>query len=104
MQVQLIRLKVVKYYNVVQHQFVFCISRFLQAVVDSSLRTGRQLDQDSVPLKQLFLLLDLCLRHGLRPRSRLLGGGRRDLWEPLQQLERFDPAAAAITATARQLR
>lgn len=74
----------------------------VKAVVDTSLRHGRQLDSENVPLHQLFVVLDICLRHGIKTERRLLGG-RRDLWDLLQTVERLDQAASEITATARDL-
>merc|ERR1712013_717285 len=70
--------------------------------VDSSLKFGRQLDSDNTPLHQFFVVLDLALRHGLKTSRRLLMG-KRELWDLLQNVERFDYAAADITATVRDL-
>ena len=66
-------------------------------------RFGRQLDQDSIVLHQLFIVLELCLRHGLKPRRLSLLQGRRELWEILQLVERFTSEAQEITTTARDL-
>lgn len=74
----------------------------VKTVVDTSLRYGRQLDTDNVPLHQLFVVLDLCLRHGIKLERRLLGG-KKDLWDLLQTVERLDQGAAEITTTARDL-
>lgn len=74
----------------------------IKSVVDSSLRFGRQLDSDNTPLHQLFVVLDLALRHGLKTSRRLLLG-KRELWDLLQNVEKFDHAASDITATVRDL-
>jgi len=74
----------------------------IKSVVDSSLRFGRQLDSDNTPLHQFFVVLDLALRHGLKTSRRLLLG-KRELWDLLQNVEKFDHAACDITATVRDL-
>lgn len=74
----------------------------IKSVVDSSLRFGRQLDTDNIPLHQFFVVLDLALRHGLKTSRRLLLG-KRELWDLLQNVEKFDQAATDITATVRDL-
>jgi len=74
----------------------------IKSVVDSSLKFGRQLDSDNTPLHQFFVVLDLALRHGLRTSRRLLMG-KRELWDLLQNVEKFDHAATDITATVRDL-
>jgi len=74
----------------------------IKSVVDSSLRFGRQLDTDNIPLHQFFVVLDLALRHGLKTSRRLLLG-KRELWDLLQNVEKFDHAATDITATVRDL-
>ncbi len=46
---------------------VFCFSQLvIKAVVDSSLRLGRQVDMESLPLRQFFIILDLVFRHGFK--------------------------------------
>jgi len=75
----------------------------VRAVVEASLRFGRQLDQESQVLHQLFIVLELCLRHGLKPKRLSLLQGRRELWEILQLVERWASEAQEITTTARDL-
>lgn len=75
----------------------------VRAVVEASLRFGRQLDQESIVLHQLFVVLELCLRHGLKQRRLSLLQGRRELWEILQLVERWASEAQEITSTARDL-
>jgi hypothetical protein len=38
----------------------------IKAVVDSSLRLGRQVDIENLPLRQFFVILDLVFRHGFK--------------------------------------
>ena len=77
----------------------------IKNVVDTCLRWGRQLEGDHVPLHQLFVVLDLALRHGLRTGRRgvMLLGARREVWDLVQVVEARDPGAQDITDTVRQL-
>ena len=77
----------------------------IKNVVDTCLRWGRQLEGDNVPLHQLFVILDLALRHGLRTGRRgvMLLGARREVWDLVQVVEARDPGAQDITDTVRQL-
>jgi len=75
----------------------------VKSVVDTSLRYGRQLDQENITLHQLFVALELSLRHGLKTRRMSLLQGRRDLWDLLQTVEKVDLSAEDITATVRDL-
>ena len=48
---------------------IFCYSYsqlVIKAVVDSSLRLGRQVDMENLPLRQFFVILDLVFRHGFK--------------------------------------
>jgi hypothetical protein len=38
-------------------------------VIDSSLKFGRQLDSDHIPLQHFFIVLEHVLRHGLKPKK-----------------------------------
>ena len=51
----------------------------VKEVIESSLKFGRQLDSDHIPLQHFFIVLEHVLRHGLRPkkvRNGKLGGWR----------------------------
>ena len=41
----------------------------IREVIDSSLRFGRQLDSDHIPLQHFFIVLEHVLRHGLKPKK-----------------------------------
>ena len=71
--------------------------------MDSSLKFARQLDGDNLPLHQLFIILDLALKHGLKTNRRNLLGSRKEVWDLVQNVEKFDVRAADITDTVRQL-
>jgi len=75
----------------------------IKHLLDSSLRHARQLDVErSLPLQQLFVLLDLIFRHGFKTGRRLISGGK-DIWSLLQQVDRLDPSAVDISESVREL-
>lgn len=41
----------------------------IKEVIDSSLKFGRQLDSDHIPLQHFFIVLEHVLRHGLKPKK-----------------------------------
>ena len=75
----------------------------IKNVVDNSLRYGRQLDGDNIPLRQLFIIIEIALKHGLKVGRRNLLQGKRDIWDLIQNIEKLDPGATDITDTVRQL-
>ena len=38
-------------------------------MIESSLKFGRQLDSDHIPLQHFFIVLEHVLRHGLKPKK-----------------------------------
>ena len=41
----------------------------IREVIDSSVRFGRQLDSDHIPLQHFFIAVEHVLRHGLKPKK-----------------------------------
>ncbi|XP_067138223.1 RUN and FYVE domain-containing protein 2-like isoform X1 [Centruroides vittatus] len=74
----------------------------VKELIESSLKYGRMLDSDHVPLQHFFILLEHVLRHGLKPKKGLLGP-RKELWNMLQLVENYMPEASDITASVRDL-
>jgi len=74
----------------------------VKEVIESSLKFGRQLDSDHIPLQHFFIVLEHVLRHGVRPKKGLLGP-KKELWDLLQRIEKLDAEAADITASVRDL-
>merc|ERR1719192_188504 len=74
----------------------------VKEVIESTLKFGRQLDSDHIPLQHFFIVLEHVLRHGLRPKKGLLGP-KKELWDLLQKVEKVDAEAVDITASVRDL-
>ncbi|XP_028133677.1 RUN and FYVE domain-containing protein 2 isoform X2 [Diabrotica virgifera virgifera] len=74
----------------------------VKELIEQSLRYGRMLDSDHMPLQHFFIVLEHVLRHGLRPKKGLLGP-KKELWDILQMVEKYTPEAQDITASVRDL-
>ncbi|XP_022906920.1 RUN and FYVE domain-containing protein 2 isoform X2 [Onthophagus taurus] len=74
----------------------------VKELIEQSLRYGRMLDSDHMPLQHFFIVLEHVLRHGLRPKKGLLGP-KKELWDILQTVEKYASEAQDITASVRDL-
>lgn len=74
----------------------------VKELLEQSLRFGRMLDSDHLPLQHFFIVLEHVLRHGLRPKKGLLGP-KKELWDILQTVEKYCFEAQDITASVRDL-
>uniref|UniRef100_W8B682 RUN and FYVE domain-containing protein 2 n=1 Tax=Ceratitis capitata TaxID=7213 RepID=W8B682_CERCA len=74
----------------------------VKELLEQSLRFGRMLDSDHLPLQHFFIVIEHVLGHGLRPKKGLLGP-RKELWDLLQSVETYCPEAQDITASVRDL-
>ncbi|XP_011497933.1 PREDICTED: protein RUFY3 isoform X2 [Ceratosolen solmsi marchali] len=74
----------------------------VKELIETSLKYGRMLDSDHMPLQHFFIVLEHVLRHGLRPKKGLLGP-KKELWDILQLIEKYCPDAYDMTASIRDL-
>ncbi|XP_034230362.1 RUN and FYVE domain-containing protein 2-like isoform X1 [Thrips palmi] len=74
----------------------------VKELIETSLKYGRMLDSDHMPLQHFFIVLEHVLRHGLRPKKGLLGP-KKELWDILQLVEKYTPEAQDITSSVRDL-
>ncbi|XP_050099838.1 RUN and FYVE domain-containing protein 2 isoform X4 [Anopheles aquasalis] len=74
----------------------------VKELLEQSLRFGRMLDSDHLPLQHFFIVLEHVLRHGLKPKKGLLGP-KKELWDILQSVERYCVEAMDITSSVRDL-
>lgn len=74
----------------------------VKELLEQSLRFGRMLDSDHLPLQHFFIVLEHVLRHGLRPKKGLLGP-KKELWDILQSVEKYCVEAQDITSSVRDL-
>ncbi|XP_029107243.1 RUN and FYVE domain-containing protein 2 isoform X3 [Scleropages formosus] len=105
----------------------------IKGLIESALSFGRTLDSDYPPLQQFFVVMEHCLKHGLKgttphitlppplfPGTQTITGRRhlsqacafvkksflgynKSLWGPLEMVEKLCPEAGEIVASVRDL-
>uniref|UniRef100_A0A8C5Q207 RUN and FYVE domain containing 2 n=1 Tax=Leptobrachium leishanense TaxID=445787 RepID=A0A8C5Q207_9ANUR len=74
----------------------------IKGLMDSALSFGRTLDSDYPPLQQFFVVMEHCLKHGLKARKSFLSFNK-SIWGPLEIVERLCPEAEEVAASVRDL-
>uniref|UniRef100_A0A8C7UKP5 RUN and FYVE domain containing 2 n=1 Tax=Oncorhynchus mykiss TaxID=8022 RepID=A0A8C7UKP5_ONCMY len=74
----------------------------IKGLIESALSFGRTLDSDYPPLQQFFVVMEHCLKHGLKVKKSFLGYSK-SLWGPLEMVEKLCPEAGEIAASVRDL-
>uniref|UniRef100_A0A6Q2Z9P5 RUN and FYVE domain containing 1 n=1 Tax=Esox lucius TaxID=8010 RepID=A0A6Q2Z9P5_ESOLU len=74
----------------------------IKVLIQSSLSLGRTLDSDYPPLQQFFVVLEHCLKHGLKVRKSFITQNK-SIWGPLELVEKLCPESADMATSARDL-
>uniref|UniRef100_A0A452GSY2 RUN domain-containing protein n=1 Tax=Gopherus agassizii TaxID=38772 RepID=A0A452GSY2_9SAUR len=74
----------------------------IKGLIESALNLGRTLDSDYAPLQQFFVVMEHCLKHGLKAKKTFLGQNK-SFWGPLELVEKLVPEAGEITASVKDL-
>uniref|UniRef100_A0A4W3JSI6 RUN and FYVE domain containing 2 n=1 Tax=Callorhinchus milii TaxID=7868 RepID=A0A4W3JSI6_CALMI len=74
----------------------------IKGLIESALSFGRTLDSDYAPLQQFFVVMEHCLKHGLKVKKSFLGHNK-SLWGPLELVEKLCPEAGEVVASVRDL-
>ncbi|KAM4635964.1 RUN and FYVE domain-containing protein 2 isoform 2-T3 [Discoglossus pictus] len=74
----------------------------IKGLIESALSFGRSLDSDYPPLQQFFVVMEHCLKHGLKVRKSFLSFNKT-IWGPLEIVEKLCPEAEEIAASVRDL-
>ncbi|XP_034026678.1 protein RUFY3 isoform X2 [Thalassophryne amazonica] len=74
----------------------------IKGLIESALNLGRTLDSDYAPLQQFFVVMEHCLKHGLRTKKTFLGQNK-SFWGALELVEKLTPEAGEITASVKDL-
>ncbi|XP_024865013.1 protein RUFY3 isoform X3 [Kryptolebias marmoratus] len=74
----------------------------IKGLIESALNLGRTLDSDYAPLQQFFVVMEHCLKHGLKAKKTFLGQNK-SFWGPLELVEKLTPEAGEITASVKDL-
>uniref|UniRef100_A0A671RI28 Protein RUFY3-like n=1 Tax=Sinocyclocheilus anshuiensis TaxID=1608454 RepID=A0A671RI28_9TELE len=67
----------------------------IKGLIESALNLGRTLDSDYAPLQQFFVVMEHCLKHGLK--------SKRNKSNPNSAVLRLTPEAGEITASVKDL-
>ncbi|XP_064416541.1 protein RUFY3 isoform X4 [Latimeria chalumnae] len=74
----------------------------IKGLIESALNLGRTLDSDYPPLQQFFVVMEHCLKHGLKTKKTFLVQNK-SFWGPLELVEKLTPEAGEITASVKDL-
>ncbi|XP_048385948.1 protein RUFY3 isoform X11 [Stegostoma tigrinum] len=74
----------------------------IKGLIESALNLGRSLDSDYAPLQQFFVVMEHCLKHGLKVKKTFLGQNK-SFWGALEVVEKLCPEAGEITVSVKDL-
>ncbi|GCC16801.1 hypothetical protein chiPu_0017354 [Chiloscyllium punctatum] len=74
----------------------------IKGLIESALNLGRSLDSDYAPLQQFFVVMEHCLKHGLKVKKTFLGQNK-SFWGALEVVEKLCPEASEITVSVKDL-
>ncbi|XP_055971650.1 RUN and FYVE domain-containing protein 1 [Sorex fumeus] len=74
----------------------------IKVLLQSALSLGRSLDAEHAPLQQFFVVLEHCLKHGLKVKKSFIGQNK-SFFGPLELVEKLCPEAADIATSVRNL-
>uniref|UniRef100_A0A8C7QS70 RUN and FYVE domain containing 1 n=1 Tax=Oncorhynchus mykiss TaxID=8022 RepID=A0A8C7QS70_ONCMY len=96
-------LKSVKDHMAVERSNLFSMMKLsIKGLIQSSLSLGRTLDSDYPPLQQFFVVLEQCLKHGLKVKKSFINQNK-SIWGPLELVQKLCPDSTDITTSARDL-
>lgn len=74
----------------------------IRVLIQSSMSLGRTLDSEYPPLQQFFVVLEHCLKHGLKAKKSFIGYNK-SIWGPLELVEKLCPESVNIATSARDM-
>uniref|UniRef100_A0A8D0KW39 RUN and FYVE domain-containing protein 1 n=1 Tax=Strix occidentalis caurina TaxID=311401 RepID=A0A8D0KW39_STROC len=74
----------------------------IKILIQSALSLGRTLDSDFPPLQQFFVVLEHCLKHGLKVKKTFIGQNK-SFFGPLELVEKLCPEASDIATSVKNL-
>ncbi|XP_024239110.1 RUN and FYVE domain-containing protein 1 isoform X1 [Oncorhynchus tshawytscha] len=96
-------LPAVKDHMAVERSNLFSMMKLsIKGLIQSSLSLGRTLDSDYPPLQQFFVVLEQCLKHGLKVKKSFINQNK-SIWGPLELVQKLCPDSTDITTSARDL-
>uniref|UniRef100_A0A803TUQ7 RUN and FYVE domain containing 1 n=1 Tax=Anolis carolinensis TaxID=28377 RepID=A0A803TUQ7_ANOCA len=74
----------------------------IKVLIQSALSLGRTLDSDFPPLQQFFVVMEHCLKHGLKAKKSFIGQNK-SFFGPLELVEKLCPEASDLATSVRNL-
>ncbi|XP_069055410.1 RUN and FYVE domain-containing protein 1 isoform X3 [Pleurodeles waltl] len=74
----------------------------IKVLIQSALTLGRILDSDYPPLQQFFVVMEHCLKHGLKVKKSFIGQNK-SFFGPLELVEKLLPEASDLTTSVKNL-
>ncbi|XP_023049426.1 RUN and FYVE domain-containing protein 1 isoform X2 [Piliocolobus tephrosceles] len=74
----------------------------IKVLLQSALSLGRSLDAEHAPLQQFFVVMEHCLKHGLKVKKSFIGQNK-SFFGPLELVEKLCPEASDIATSVRNL-
>ncbi|XP_042308243.1 RUN and FYVE domain-containing protein 1 isoform X2 [Sceloporus undulatus] len=74
----------------------------VKVLIQSALSLGRTLDSDFPPLQQFFVVMEHCLKHGLKAKKSFIGQ-TKSFFGPLELVEKLCPEASDLATSVRNL-
>uniref|UniRef100_A0A5F8HB02 RUN and FYVE domain containing 1 n=1 Tax=Monodelphis domestica TaxID=13616 RepID=A0A5F8HB02_MONDO len=74
----------------------------IKVLIQSALTLGRSLDADYAPLQQFFVVMEHCLKHGLKAKKSFIGQNK-SFFGPLELVEKLCPEASDIATSVKNL-
>ncbi|XP_074865519.1 RUN and FYVE domain-containing protein 1 isoform X3 [Carettochelys insculpta] len=74
----------------------------IKVLIQSALSLGRTLDSDFPPLQQFFVVMEHCLKHGLKAKKSFIGQNK-SFFGPLELVEKLCPEASDIATSVKNL-
>uniref|UniRef100_A0A3Q2VDT6 RUN and FYVE domain containing 1 n=1 Tax=Haplochromis burtoni TaxID=8153 RepID=A0A3Q2VDT6_HAPBU len=74
----------------------------IRVLIQSSMSLGRTLDSEYPPLQQFFVVLEHCLKHGLKAKKSFIGYNK-SIWGPLELVEKLCTESVNIATSARDM-
>ncbi|XP_059568880.1 RUN and FYVE domain-containing protein 1 isoform X2 [Alligator mississippiensis] len=74
----------------------------IKVLIQAALSLGRTLDSDFPPLQQFFVVMEHCLKHGLKVKKSFIGQNK-SFFGPLELVEKLCPEASDIATSVKNL-
>ncbi|XP_045140361.1 RUN and FYVE domain-containing protein 1 isoform X3 [Echinops telfairi] len=74
----------------------------IKVLLQSAMSLGRSLDTDHAPLQQFFVVMEHCLKHGLKVKKSFIGQNK-SFFGPLELVEKLCPEASDIATSVKNL-